>query len=169
MRWRTTITMLLLILLVVGAGWYGYNQLVAPADPTDNSSRCTEKQIAKDGQLRAGEVTVNVYNAGDLSGLAGKTLSTFQRRGFRPGVSENAPGRLKVRKAVIYGSKANQADVRLVRKQFRDKVRVVRRPNLAEGVDVVVGTQFGGISRKAPTSLKIKAKKNACKKSAGRR
>lgn len=160
MRWRTTITMLVLIALVVGAGWYGYDQLVSPADPVDDEPTCS----AAEGRLRTREVTVNVYNAGDISGLAGKTLATLQRRGFTPGLSENAPARLRVKKAVIYGSRAKSPEVRLVRLHLSNKVRVVRRPNLADGVDLVVGSNFGGFERKAPKVLKVKPKKKACRK-----
>ena len=162
MRWRTTITMLVLIALVAGAGWYGYDQLMSPPEPSADDAICDKGG----NRLKASDVTVNVYNAGDISGLASKTLATLQRKGFTPGASENAPSRLDVEKAVIYGSKLTSPEVRLVRLQLRDQVRVVRRPNLAEGVDIVVGSNFGGFDGKAPKVLKIKAKKKqqACRK-----
>lgn len=154
--------MLVLIALVAGAGWYGYDQLMSPPEPSTDKANCDKGG----NRLRASDVTVNVYNAGDISGLAGKTLATLQRKGFTPGASENAPSRLDVTKAVIYGSKATSPEVRLVRLQLRDNVRVVRRPNLAEGVDIVVGSNFGGFDGKAPKVLKVKAKKQqkACRK-----
>ncbi len=161
MRWRTTITMIVLILLVAGAGWYGYRELVSPPEKQPDAQDCADDDAA-DGMLRAGEVTVNVYNAGDVSGLAGATLASLQRRGFVPGASENAPARLAVRTAVIYGSRPKSAATRLVQMQFVDKVRVVARPNIGEGVDVVLGSRFHGIDRSARTSLAVSAGKNAC-------
>lgn len=157
--------MTLLVLLVVGAGWYGYRELVSPPDaPVEAAPGCTDG--AADGRLRAGEVTVNIYNSGDISGLAGTTLAALQRRGFVPGASENAPARIAARTAVIYGSAPTSAEARLVQLQFTDEVRVVRRPNLAEGVDVVLGSRFGGIDRTARRSVSLPTRESRCEAAA---
>ena len=163
MRARTPITLLVLLVFVIGAGWFGWEQFNDPYDnPFGDSSECVDESLAKGTRLKARQVTVNVYNAGNREGLAGQTMERLQRRGFRSGTAENAPTRISVDRVAIYDSEPRSAEVTLVRRQFTGKVRLLRKPDIAEGVDVVVGSGFRGIERSAKTALQLSTSEDVC-------
>lgn len=163
MRWRTPITLLVLLGVVVGAGWYGWEQFNDPVDnPFTTRPPCTDEQFAEGDRLEANQVRVNVYNAGEVEGLAGATMDQLRRRGFRRGTAENAPTRIAVDDVAIYHRKLDSAAVRLVRRQFATRVEVHRRPDIADGVDVVIGSDFSGIDRSAGTNVQVSARERIC-------
>ena len=163
MKARTPVTLLVLLAFVVGAGWYGWEQFNEPYDDLfGDSSGCVDESLAKGTRLKARQVTVNVYNAGNRDNLAGQTMQRLQRRGFRSGTAENAPTRISVDRVAIYDSEPRSAEVTLVRRQFTGPVRVLRKPDIAEGVDVVVGSGFRGIERGAKTALQLSSAEDVC-------
>ena len=160
MSWRTPVTLTVLLVLVLGAGWYGWLNLFDSGDA--DSTGCVEEELAKGTRLRARQVLVNVYNAGDVDGLAGETMDALQQRGFRPGSAENAPERLRVRTVAVYDSQPGSAPVRLVALQLGEKAKVFKRPDIAEGVDVVVGSRFQGIDRQARLAVSVPGREEVC-------
>jgi len=163
MRWRTPLTLLVLLGVVVTAGWYGWEQLNNPVDnPFAEQPRCTDEQFGEGDRLQAEQVRVNVYNAGNLEGLAGATMDQLRRRGFRPGSAENAPADVSVDTVAIYDRLPESAAVRLVSKQFMGKVEVFRRPDIADGVDIVVGSGHRGIDPAASTNVQVSASEDIC-------
>ncbi len=164
MRWRTAVTLVVLLVVVTGAGWYGWQQFREPVENNPfTRNQCTDEEFAEGSRLRAEQVRVNVYNAGDRDGLAGQILDRLQRQGFLPGIAENAPSRLRVDTVAIYGAQPESVEVRLVRTQFSGRVTMRAKPDIGEeGVDVVVGSGFRGFDRTAPRFLRVRSAEEIC-------
>lgn len=171
MQWRTPITLAVLLVILVGAAAYGWHTVVGPvtsdsaASPTKPSTTqvCTERKTYPTGtSIRAQSFRVNVFNAGGISGQAGDILAALQSRGFRQGVADNPPTGVTATNVTILAQAKNQPQVRLVEQQFRGTVSVVPGPNLATGVDIVVGAEYEGLAAKAPTSLTLTKPTTVC-------
>lgn len=162
MRWRTSVTLLVLVLVVAGAGWYGWQQFRAPVDSSFGDSDCTEQRLAEGSRLTSAQVQVNVFNAGNREGLASETLDRFERQGFRGGQAENAPTGIRVDTVAIYDGDPTSAQVSLVKRQLSGRVAVNRRPDILDGIDVVVGSGFRGLDGRAPRSLRVQDAQQVC-------
>jgi hypothetical protein len=168
MNWRTPVTMLVLLGVLLGAAYYGWQTIISPeedskaAGPTATGPSCKKQVEFKKGQLiRARDIVVNVYNAGSLSGLAGQTLSALDDKGFKAGVAENAPTNLAVTNVTVLGDRSSP-EVRLVAQQFRGPVKVTKGPQLAAGIDVVVGENFRAVDDQAHTALRLQKAVSSC-------
>ncbi len=159
---RSIITMSALVAIFVVGTFVGFRLLFAEAPSladatTDDSAQCEDATIPAGGQLPAAQVTVTVYNAGSVSGLANRTLINLQQRGFRPGKVGNVPEGITATNNVTVIT-ANQQDpaVRLVARQFKGKVTYVQ-PTQAQGdnVEIVIGPRFSELRKKFPTSVQV--------------
>jgi LytR cell envelope-related transcriptional attenuator len=162
---RTPITLLVLLGVVVGAGWYGWSQVQEPLDNpfADNRKDCVNRTVEEGRTLRPGQVVVNVYNAGSRDGLASSTLDALVRRGFVRGTSSNAPRRVNVAAVAVIDGDPDSAAVQLLRAQFRGPVVLQRKPNLGEiGLDVIVGNDYPGLKPKAPRSATVRSDTDVC-------
>lgn len=156
----TAITMLVLCLMLVVGAVVGFNALFAPLPGRDEpaaapSETCEPVPTEAAGRLRSRQVTVNVWNAGTRSGLAGTTMDALRERGFRGGQIGNAPDEAKVKRVQVWAEEGEEDAARLVAQQFGPKTPV-RTPeaDLANGVDVVVGNSFRAL-KKASRSVKV--------------
>ena len=137
MNWRTPITLVVLLGVLLGAAFYGWNTIVNPdddnkADKSDDPKQttCKHQTVIKKGQLiQAGQVTVNVYNAGSRSGLASETLNLLVEQGFKRGVADNAPDDITTwgNVSIVLPGGAGEPTTRLVHNQFLGIVQVRRR------------------------------------------
>jgi LytR cell envelope-related transcriptional attenuator len=162
---RTPITLLVLLGVVVGAGWYGWTQVQEPLrNPFANDSDdCVTRTFEEGARLRTSQVVVNVYNAGSRDALASTTMDALVRRGFRRGVATNAPRRVAVADIAVVDGDPGSAAARLLRAQFRGPVPVQRRPDLTKtGLDVIVGNGYAGLSQKAPRSVLVRGDTDVC-------
>ncbi len=167
-RWRTPVTLVVLLAFVVGAGWYGWNALTS----SDASSACSPTPKPAGIRVVPSDVTLNVYNATKRDGLAGRTAKTLRARGFQVERVGNDPLSKRVRVAAqIRAAKASRREVALLKKQVPGAVWVT--DNRDDGtVDLVLGDRFRRLApaRKAPANSaakKLAAKKLATKKAAG--
>lgn len=163
----TAVTMFVLVgLLVLGAVW-GWRSLFAELPVTDvvaeePTPTCVVKTVDAGEKIRSEQIRVSVFNAGGRSGLAGRTLDALMERGFLPGDVGNAPSDVKVRKVAVWSTEENDAEARLVARQFGPKVKVrFSDEDLGAGVDVIVGNDFNRLA-KAPRSLTIKNPVEVC-------
>lgn len=175
MQWRTPITLVVLLVILLGAAFYGWRTVVDPS-PSNSAATpsttprapvttqvCTKhKTYAQGSHVSAASFKVNVYNAGGVSGQAGDVLAALQSRGFRQGVADNPPAGVTASNVTILTWAPNQPQVRLVQQQFRGPVKIARGPNLAPGVDIVVGSGYLGLATGAPTSLSITKPTTVC-------
>lgn len=173
MGWKTPLTLLLLIGVLAGAAYYGWQTIISPAtegDGTSTTSRshgCTDVQRYKKGdKVMASQTLVNVYNAGGISGLAGETLAIMRNRGFRLGVSDNAPTGVSATNVTVLATDLRAPQVRLVANQFKGKVVYgkTKGRSVGTGISVVVGDRFVGINQKAKRVLVVRKPIRLCTK-----
>jgi LytR cell envelope-related transcriptional attenuator len=90
-RQRTALVISALVLLLLGvfayAGAYYQGWIPGSQDTAESTSSPTPTEEA----LQPGDVTVNVYNASGVPGLAGRTAEAVEARGFTVGSVANDP------------------------------------------------------------------------------
>ena len=161
-RLRAAATLTVLVLLVLVAVRVGVNQVSEPFPESQDAPICTTLDLAQGDDLRPADVTINVLNAGDQSGLAGRTLSDLQDSGFGIGDASDAPDDVEaVANAQIWSPDGTTAAVRLVRSYLQGKVRVVDRASAPAGLTVVVGGNFGGV-KEGRAKVKVKVDQTTC-------
>lgn len=164
----TAVTMLVLVgLLVLGAVW-GWKSMfaelpdsaVVAEEPTPS---CVTKTVDAGQKIRSTQVQVSVFNAGGRSGLAGRTIDALMARGFLPGDVGNAPSDIKAPpRALVWSTKENDPEARLVARQFGPKIKVrYSDEDLGPGVDVIIGRDFDQLV-KAPRALTVKNPVEVC-------
>ncbi len=136
-HWQTPITMMVLLGVLIGGAWWGWNSLTqGSAEP-----QCTMTQLPND-RLTPKDVVVNVYNAGARSGTAAATAELLKRRGFLIGKVANEPNGEKVGALAVKGAAANAAEVKLVAGQTTQKPPVVADGRTDHSVDLLLGPKF---------------------------
>lgn len=169
MSWKTPITLLVLLGILLGAAYYGWSTVLGPEEekkddtaspPADNT--CDEVVRWKKGQrVKAADVRVNIYNGGLVSGLAGETLDALTAKGFRPGNATNAPESLSTPNVAIITADPESPEVRLVRIQFRGAVQIID-DDLGRGIDVLVGDDFRAVKPVTKTQIVLRKNIKGC-------
>lgn len=170
MSWKTPITLLVLLVLLLGGAFYGWQTIISPATEGDANTvvqqpknKCADVRQFHRGQvIRADDVVVNVYNAGSIANLAEDTLSDLRQRGFKAGAFDNAPGRVSATNVTILTVGKVTPQIRLVAKQFKGAVRFSKGSAIDPGINVIVGDDFKGIDRAAKTALRLKRDVSTC-------
>jgi hypothetical protein len=158
--WRTPITLLVLLGVLLGAGYYGYRTVISPTDDNGKASgpttTCTKHRIFHRGQkIASRDILVNVYNAGSIANLASDTLSGLHGNGFRRGVAANAPSGISATNVTILTRHSLLPAVRLVARQFKGRVAFRTGRPLAAGIDVIVGDEFKGMKAHPARFLRL--------------
>jgi hypothetical protein len=144
---RTAVTLLVLcVLLVVGGAW-GWSAATKPFPEKAEAPVCVDRTIAAGERVYPEQVTVSVLNAGTREGLAGRTMQLLEDDGFAPGHLDNAPPGTDVAQAEIWTSDPSSPAVALVASRLGRGTEVVRRDSSAPGVVVVVGDDFTDLSK----------------------
>jgi len=167
--WKTPITLVVLLVVLLGAAFYGWQTIISPAregddDPPETAqAKCDETETFERGQvIRTKDVLVNVYNAGTISGLATETLDELASRGFEAGEADNAPSGPSVTNVTIIASDKKSPSVQLVASQFKGKVEITKARDIAPGIDILVGNEFRGVDNQAKKKLKVKEEVTTC-------
>jgi hypothetical protein len=169
--WKTPVTLLILLVLLLGAALYGWQTIISPATDDKNQAagshdppdKCDQTQQLHRGQvIRADDIVVNVYNAGSVANLAEETLDDLKRRGFQSGVFDNAPSRVSATNVTILTQGKVTPQVRLVAKQFKGDVKYAKGSPIDVGIDVIVGNEFKGIDAHAKKALRLKRDVSTC-------
>ncbi|VXC25116.1 LytR C-terminal domain-containing protein [Aeromicrobium sp. 9AM] len=155
--------------LVVAAGIFafggitGFRLLTSSADTVDAAPTCTNKTVKKGEKLDSNLVTVNVFNSSTRSGLANRVTINLQTNGFLGGVIGNNESATKPSRVAILTDDPRDPRVRLVASQFKDKV-AYRKPDVTVdgGVVVIVGDDYAGLRKKAPTRITSDREITAC-------
>ena len=148
------LTLVVAAAIFVFGGVTGFRLLTSSADTADPAPTCTDKTAKKGGKLNSNFVTVNVFNASNRSGLANRVTINLQANGFLGGTISNSESAVKPDKVAILTDDFHDPRVRLVARQFKDKVSY-RKPDVTvdSGVIVIVGDNYSGLKSKAPTSI----------------
>jgi hypothetical protein len=166
--WKTPITLLVLLGVLLGAAFYGYRTVISPATGSDDNSggpttKCVKRHVFHRGQvIMSKDILVNVYNAGSVAGLAGGTLDALHHQGFHRGVADNAPLGVRATNVTILTKHSRLPQVRLVASQFKGHVTIKAGKPLAPGIDVVVGDNFVGIDHHALKHLRLRHLVSTC-------
>jgi hypothetical protein len=144
-------------------GVTGVRLLTSSADTADPAPTCTTKTVKKGERLDSNFVTVNVFNASNRSGLANRVTINLQANGFLGGTISNNESATKPRRVAILTDDPDDPRVRLVARQFKDKV-AYRKPDITvdSGVIVIVGDDYSGLRSKAPTRITSDRDISAC-------
>ncbi len=143
-RWQTPVTLLMLLGVLVGGGWWGWNSLTrGSAEP-----QCTMTQLPNN-RLTPGNVVINVYNAGAKNGTAKATADLLKRRGFLIGKISNEPNNEKVPALAVKGAAANAPEVRLVAGQLTQRAQIVADGRTDHSVDLLLGAKFTTLNPRA--------------------
>jgi LytR cell envelope-related transcriptional attenuator len=166
-RFRTPLTLLVLLLVLLGGAVYGWSAVVGNGGSEAESTTpqdCSSRTLSPGGRLQASQVTVSVFNAGTVQGLATETLNQLHGKGFEKGEVGDAAA--KVRKVAVWTSTPDDPAVTLVARQFKGKTKIVKTDSvLGEGINVIVGNHFQGLSKKAKTSIKVTEPAAVCSSS----
>jgi hypothetical protein len=166
-RRLTTAATLLVLLVVLGVmAVYGFKAATAPLPGGRSGAAkqdCTAAEKNVKTSISRAEVQVSVFNASGRSGLAGKTLESVERAGFKAGNAGNAPRNAQVRVAEVWTTEQDDPAARLVALAFGRRTKVVvTDTDLGPGIDVLVGNRFQSLNRKAPKKLKLPAPVETC-------
>jgi hypothetical protein len=172
-NWRTPITLVVLVGVLLGAAYYGWNTILNPDDDKNSAGKedpqnkpCKTKDTIKKGsKIEASDVRVNVYNAGTQTGLAGETMDALVEKGFKRGVADNLPGDIDATwgnvSIVLPGGEA-VPQARLLRNQFLGVVKFVKGPAGGTSMSVVVGDSFRGVRDGSQTFVRVNRAVKTC-------
>jgi hypothetical protein len=160
----------LIAILVVGltVGWRLATEEVPSLRESTASSEpsCHLEKLKAGSTLKAGQVTVNILNAGTTPNLAGDTMRALTKQGFEGGITGNAPSGVRAGSVLILDPEPDSSQVRLVAKQFAKRPAIKKS---SEGdpaaVDIIVGNDFkasSGIDKNAATSMKVNGTTDVC-------
>lgn len=170
MNWKTPVTMVVLLLVLVVSTVVGWNYATQEVPSLSEAARSEEPKercrTYNSGQtLEATAVTVNVFNTADEPNLARTTMAMFATQGFVGGVAENSDQDVPGGRVLLTADKPKSAPVLLVRKQLKGKVRRTQAsdgPGTAGEVNVYLGSRFRGLRENAPTKVKVKGRTRVC-------
>lgn len=151
---RRTLVLTLAGVLFLGGLALGVKLLTASADTATAAPTCADRTVAAGHKLTSNLVTVNVYNASKVSGLANRVTINLQRKGFLGGEIGNNTSATTPRAVTILTNDRNDPQVELVAAQFSDKVKFAK-PDITvkSGVVVLVGDDYTGLKKKAKSSV----------------
>lgn len=149
-RLRTAVTMLVLLGLVAGATWYAWQTITEPTD-TDDEPVVTTPACAvpvPEDPPPADEISVNVYNGTDRSGLANQVAREMREIGFVTLDVANDPLRRSVTGVAEIRAAAQDENVTYVMSQFPGSVFLADERQ-DDTIDVVLGQAFEAVGPQA--------------------
>lgn len=168
-RTKGAVTLVVLALLFTGGIVVGLRLVTAPIPELElenetSGPTCKETTLRPGSDLAREQVTVDVYNAGTVSGLASQTQRRLSRYDYQRGVIGNADDLgVHARNVTIVTDDPGGAMARLLRQQFRGHVRVIKGEKAESGgISVVVGDRFVGLNRRAKPTVPVREKLEVC-------
>jgi LytR cell envelope-related transcriptional attenuator len=153
-RIRGPFTLLVLVVLLSGAAWYGYDSVLDVAPAPGPTEVCSTPKPHQKQRISAQSVTINVYNAGRISGLADRTADLLRQRGFTVADVGNDPYDSKIKKVEVRGRNKDAPEVLLVGEHLAGETR--RGDHRTDtSVDVILGNEYTGLISKAPSAMDV--------------
>jgi hypothetical protein len=160
------VTLLVLVLVLAGMAVYGFRAATAPLPGLGAATSvedCSEEELQVQRFITRSDVQVSVFNAGNRSGQAGRSLDRLEDAGFVAGNAGNAPDGVRVGRAVVWTTEEDDTAARLVARSIGRRIAVEVVPDdLGPGVDVLVGNGFRGLDRDAPRRLRLEEPIERC-------
>jgi hypothetical protein len=158
-RRRALITLGIVALMLFFAFWYAYSYFQESNAPRANANpTCTATSTAK----VPSQITVNVYNSTDRSGLAARTASDVRKRGFKVSAVSNDPLQKNVAGAaeVRYGP-TGTASAKLVLALVKGS-KAVKDSRTDSSVDLVLGAKFTALTAPPKAAAATTPSTRAC-------
>ncbi len=142
-RRRMVLTVLLVALIAFFVLWYAMSYVRADGgSETDSAASGSSSPAAPACSISPKKVTVNVYNATDRTGLAGRVAQQLRKRGFDVELVANDPKQAEVSGlGQLRHGKVTDPEARLLVKHA-GKLRDVQDQRTRDTVDVVLGEKF---------------------------
>ena len=160
-RRRALITLGVVALMLFFAFWYAYSYYEDSKSPRASASpTCTA--TATSTAKTPSQVTVNVYNATDRSGLAAKTASDVRKRGFKVSAVSNDPLQKDVTVAaeVRYGT-TGTSSAKLVMALVKGS-KAIKDSRADSSVDLVLGAKFKALTAAPKAATATTPSNRAC-------
>ena len=157
-RRRALITLGVVTLMLFFAFWYAYSYYQG----TDKAKAAPSPTCTATSTVRTpAQVTVNVYNATDRTGLAAKTAADVRKRGFKVSTVSNDPLQKNVTGAaeVRYGPTGRES-AKLVLTLVKGS-KAVKDSRTDSSVDLVLGAKFTALTA-PPKATSAAATTPAC-------
>lgn len=147
---RTAITLLVLLVIVSGAGWYSWNLIAgeseADEDPNGIVAAPTCAVVAPTGAPPPEDIGLNVYNATDRNGLASSVAREMRERGYAIlDVANDPTTRTVTQVAEVRANVEQQLAVDLVMSQFPGSV-FLPDERTDGSIDLALGEAFEAIA-----------------------
>jgi hypothetical protein len=153
-RIRGPFTLLVLVGLLSSAAWYGWDSVLNVEPAPGPTEVCTTPKPKEKQRISAQTVTVNVYNAGKISGLANRTADLLRQRGFTVDQVGNDPYDSTIKAVEVRGRHKDAPEVLLVGEQLAGETR--RGDERTDtSVDVILGNEYDGLVAKAPSAMEV--------------
>lgn len=148
-------TLLVAAAVFVICGFTGLRLLTAGTGKVEADTSCQPSVVASGTTLDSNVIVINVFNASSRAGLANRALIDLQTNGFRGGQIGNSTSATKPSRVAILTNDPADPQVKLLARQFRDKVQYAK-PDLTveEGITVIVGQKYRGLKKSPKTSLR---------------
>jgi hypothetical protein len=156
-HWRTPITMVVLLVILIGGVWWGWNSL------TNSSAEqnCVDQKLPNN-RLVPKQVVVNVYNGGARAGTAQKVADELRKRGFNVRKVANEPRGDKTDVVAVRGTAADSPELQLILGQLNQAPEKVGDKRADHTVDLVVGVKYSGLKTKGVPSIAVPADSTVC-------
>ncbi|MEV0796087.1 LytR C-terminal domain-containing protein [Kribbella sp. NPDC050281] len=156
-HWRTPITMVALLVILVGGAWWGWNSLInSSAEPT-----CVDQKLPNN-RLVPKQVVVNVYNGGAKAGTAAAVADLLKKRGFYVARIANEPKGDKIDVVAIRGATDKSPELLLVAGQLSQKALTIGDERTDHTVDLVVGPRYTSLKPKGLPSIALAPDTTLC-------
>lgn len=148
----------------VGATAYGVDLVREMPESSAASSTCESMTLQPGERLMPGHVTISVYNAGNVAGLAGSVQKTMARRGFQVDKVGNSASKVRPDRIAILVDEKSDPRARLLASQFAGKVEFAPSDLDVEPhvIPVILGSDFAGPAKKARKAIKLKNETTIC-------
>lgn len=140
-RLRGAITLLVLIIVVIGAAWFGWRNITKPAQ-TDAAAGPTCAPSAPDDAPKAGDITLNVYNSTSRDGLAAQVAKQMRKRGFSVADIANDPLNRSIEAVAEVRSNLDNQGAASVVIAHVPQAEFVADERATKSVDLVLGDGF---------------------------